>query len=122
LDRYFTEKLANVRRLLPQARAQLKFGGVAKVKIDYDGCGDSGQIEDVSFWDANDQPVAFVLGELTQAQLQELFYDLLETRHAGWENNDGAFGDFQWDLETDTLNHTHHSRYTDYETSEYEGV
>jgi hypothetical protein len=52
----------------------------------------------------------------------DFFYDLLETRHAGWENNDGACGEFEWDLVADTLLHTHNDRFTDYDTTEHEGL
>ena len=52
----------------------------------------------------------------------DLFYDLIQVRHPGWENNDGAYGDFEWDLTTDTLHHTHNDRFTDYDTTEHEGL
>ena len=50
------------------------------------------------------------------------FYDLLEARHPGWENNDGAFGEFRWDVVSGALAHVHHERFTDYDTTEHEGV
>jgi len=52
----------------------------------------------------------------------ELFYDLTQARHPGWENNDGACGEFEWDLAAETLEHTHNDRFTDYHTTEHEGV
>jgi hypothetical protein len=58
----------------------------------------------------------------TQDQLMDLFYDLIEIRHAGWENEDGACGDFEWDLPTDALRHVHNERFTDYDTTEHEGL
>jgi len=54
--------------------------------------------------------------------LLDLFYDLIEVRHAGWENNDGAFGEFDWDLATDCLKHSHSDRFTDYEITEHDGI
>jgi len=123
LERYYRERLENVRQHLPVAAEQLKDGGVAHVEIHYDGCGDSGQIDDVRCFDAQramiDLPSTLTLSE---DALRELFYDLLETRHAGWENNDGAFGEFEWDLISDTLNHTHNYRITEYDTTEHEGL
>jgi len=123
LEQYHKERLANVRKNLPVAAEQLKAAGVARVDIYYDGCGDSGQIENVRYFDAqrnwikSPPPLA-----ITEDALRELFYDLLETRHAGWENNDGAFGEFEWDLIADTLNHSHSERYTECETTEHEGI
>src|SRR5580700_5601876 len=104
LERYHQQRLENVRQQLPVAAEQLKAAGVARVDISYDGCGDSGQIEDVRYFDANRKTMELP-GTLTITEdaLRELFYDLLETRHAGWENNDGAFGEFEWDLNADTL-------------------
>ena len=60
--------------------------------------------------------------DLTEEAISDLFYDLLEVRHPGWENNDGAFGEFAWDLVADTLAHTHNARFTEYDTEEHEGV
>jgi len=123
LDQYYREKLDNVRRNLPEASRQLKAAGVARVHVDYDGCGDSGQIESVVYVDAAGEslnPAGQVT--LTEDQLIDLFYDLTQARHPGWENNDGAFGEFEWNLETDTLNHTHNDRYTEYDTTEHEGL
>jgi hypothetical protein len=60
---------------------------------------------------------------MTEEQLKDLFYDLTQARHPGWENNDGAFGEFNWDLtEEDALKHTHNDRFTDYDTTEHEGL
>jgi hypothetical protein len=123
LKQYYAERLANVRKNLPVAAGQLKGAGIARVDIYYDGCGDSGQIEDVRYFDAQRKwiksPPPFTI---TEDALRELFYDLLETRHAGWENNDGAFGEFEWDLIADTLRHSHSERYTECETTEHEGL
>jgi hypothetical protein len=123
LEQYYKERLANVRQHLPEIAEQLKVAGVARVDIYYDGCGDSGQIEDVRYFDAQrnwiKSPPPLTITEDT---LRELFYDLLETRHAGWEINDGAFGEFEWDLIADTLKHSHSERYTQCETTEHEGL
>ena len=51
LLRYYEERLAKVRKDLPVIAAELKDAGVARVDIVYDGCGDSGQIEDVRYFD-----------------------------------------------------------------------
>jgi hypothetical protein len=123
LEKYYSERLENVRQHLPVAREQLKAAGIARVDIYYDGCGDSGQIEDVRYFDAERKminPAGTPI--VSEDALRELFYDLLETRHAGWENNDGAFGEFEWDLIADTLNHSHSERYVECETTEHEGL
>jgi hypothetical protein len=120
---YYREELENARRGLPEAARQLKEAGVAIVHIEYDGVGDSGQIESVTYVGAQGQPVN-PAGQvtITEDQLMDLFYDLLEAGHPGWENNDGAFGEFEWDLTADTLHQSHSDRFTDYETTEHEEV
>ena len=123
LERYHREKLENVRKNLPEAARQLKNFGVVRVDIQYDGCGDSGQIEGVSYLNGEDEAVHPIGNiDLTEEAISDLFYDLLEVRHPGWENNDGAFGEFAWDLAADTLTHTHNARFTEYDTEEHEGV
>src|SRR5882762_44514 len=51
LEQYYREKLANVRQQLPEVARQLKDAGAACVHIQYDGCGDSGQIESIAYLD-----------------------------------------------------------------------
>jgi hypothetical protein len=123
LDQYYRERLQSVREKLPLAARQLKEAGVVRVEIYYDGCGDSGQIESMHYFDV-DYKAVDVTGkvDITDDALMNLFYDLLEVRHAGWENNDGAFGSFEWDLVADTLNHAHSERYVECETTEHEGI
>jgi hypothetical protein len=123
LAQYERERLENVRRLLPEARRQLKDAGVEHVHIDYDGCGDSGCIESITCTDGQGSAVD-VTGKLaiTEEQLFDLFYDLTQARHPGWENNDGASGEFDWNLGEDALKHIHNERFTDYDTTEHDGL
>jgi hypothetical protein len=123
LAQYERERLENVRRHLPEARQQLQAAGIDSVQILYDGCGDSGCIENVAYMDGQGSAVD-VAGKLamTEEQLMDLFYDLTQARHPGWENNDGAYGEFDWNLKDDALKHTHNDRFTDYDTTEHEGL
>jgi hypothetical protein len=123
LAHYEQERLENVRRHLPEARRQLLEAGIHTVQIDYDGCGDSGCIENIAYRDCHGGAVDLA-GKLamTEEQLTDLFYDLTQARHPGWENNDGACGEFQWNLTEDALRHTHNDRFTDYDTTEHEGL
>jgi len=123
LAQYERERLENVRRQLPEARRQLKEAGIERVHIQYDGCGDSGCIEDITYTDGQGSAVDLA-GRLamTEEQLTELFYDLTQARHPGWENNDGAYGEFDWNLADDALKHIHNDRFTDYDTTEHKGL
>jgi hypothetical protein len=123
LDDCYREKLENVRRTLPEAARQLKTAGIGRMLIRYDGCGDAGQIERICYFGPNGRPVKTLDNlELSEETLSDLFFDLLQARHAGWERNDGAVGEFEWDLTADTLKHVHSARFTDYDTTEHEGV
>jgi hypothetical protein len=123
LQEYHQKRLEHVRQQLPEAARQLKGIGVVSIEVYYDGCGDSGQIESIHYLDTNYKaidPTGRVT--ITDDVLTDLFYDLLEARYAGWENNDGAFGSFEWNLITDALKHEHSERYIECETTEHEGI
>jgi hypothetical protein len=103
--------------------------GVTHVVISFDGYGDSGQIENVEV-KAGEHSVALPSAEIeftsiacdnpkpepTQKGLataiEKLVYDLLEETHCGWENNDGAYGDFTFDVGARTITLDYNERYT----------
>ena len=86
--------------------AALADAGIRKVTVEYDGSGNSGQIEDVAAWNAGnergplpaDRKIQLVsensdypLPEQNfEAAVEHLCWDYLEI-YTGWENNDGAF-------------------------------
>ena len=105
--------------LQPQNQAALfdalAAAGVTLIVVTFDGYGDSGQIENIEA-KAGDAAVAMSAGEVEIAEaiwdrpepsrstvsiaaaIERLAYDLLERTHCGWENNDGAYGDFTFDV------------------------
>jgi hypothetical protein len=123
LQRYYDDKAAHVRRRLPELAQQLRAIGIVCVEVHYDGVGDSGQIESIDYFDKS-RKVPFPKGHVgfTEDEIDDLFYDLTQMRHPGWENEDGAFGDIRWDVVGDQLAHVHHDRFTDYNTTEHEGL
>ena len=133
-DREF-EKLCDSIR--PENKAAvfdiLAQAGVTSVEVTFDGYGDSGQIEDIAA-KAGDKDVALpvvnvevahanwgnpdivrVTHPLPQA-IEQLAYDFLRETHAGWENNEGAYGDFYFDVAERTITLNYNERI---ETSEY---
>lgn len=48
--------------------------------------------------------------------IERLAYDFLEETHDGWENNEGAYGDFLFDVAARTITLNYNERL---ETSEY---
>jgi len=109
----------------------LTSAGVVTLVVNFDGYGDSGQIEsldargpegeivmpDTSVIYASpsygDDAAAVVHRTIKLAEaIETLCYDLLRQTHAGWENNDGAFGDFVFDVAARTISLDHNDRYT----------
>ena len=89
----------------------LESRGIVLVTVTFDGCGDSGQIEDISAFDEHGE-VAMPEDKLANADgddqpvkdiIETLAYDLLESEHGGWENNDGAYGEFRFDVADRTI-------------------
>jgi hypothetical protein len=95
--------------------------GIASVTIEYDGGGDSGQIGDISAYDAKRRPVdierpvqlALYRGKAAseydslREALDDFAWLLLAHFHAGFENNEGGYGTITIDVgeRSVTLNH-----------------
>ena len=113
--------------------AALAAAGASIVTVTFDGVGDSGQIENVEA-KAGDELVKLpcVEIELAVAQLHDdepdrlvqplaeaietLAYAFLEETHTGWEDNEGAFGEFTFDVAAGTITLDYNERI---ETSEH---
>src|SRR5437763_16142466 len=93
----------------------LASAGIASVHADFDGCGDSGQINEITARAGNeavDFPCVAILLHDTQwgnpesapknvnlrQAVEDLCYGYLEQTHSGWENNDGGRGEFTFDV------------------------
>ena len=80
---------------------RLRDYGVATVRADYDGGGDSGEINQITFLDVNDNEIA---ANLKSAGLEDYIHDIIEaaTNDAcgDWVNNDGGYGHVNIHLDT----------------------
>jgi hypothetical protein len=122
------------RELLPANKAALfdalAAGGISQVVVHFDGYGDSGQIEDVvtqigevtvELPDDRIQIADPIWGSIEverqtvtiREAVETLVYALLRQTHDGWENNDGAYGDFTFDVAEQTITLDYNERYTD---------
>ncbi len=90
---------------------QLRHLGIETVTAEYNGSGDDGQIETLEFG-AVEVPRDVVTA------VEDLFYELLEQLYSGWEDNEGAFGQFIWNVGNDRVNLVHNMRTESYETEE----
>jgi hypothetical protein len=93
----------------------LAAAGITTVVVNFDGCGDSGQVEMIEARTGDDDcalPAVEVeiasmgwgtdtIDRQTQPvseAIETLVYDVLSQSHGGWENDDGACGDFTFDV------------------------
>jgi hypothetical protein len=102
-----------------ELRQKLVEKGAVTVYAFYDGYADSGGIETVEVNSAAGDLID--LDESLRDQVVDLFYDLLEERFCGWEDDTGANGSFNWDLRTNELQHNHNDRYEEYRTTNLAG-
>lgn len=130
----FAEELIDLKANLFDS---LEASGIVLVTVTFDGCGDSGQIEDIAAFDEHGQvdlngltlqapdgqpayvPDAEVADPIADA-IETLAYDLLESEHGGWENNDGAYGEFTFDVVNRTIALEHNQRFTSSELYTHE--
>ena len=115
----------------------LTAAGVTHVTVTFDGEGDSGQIESIGAW-AGDKAVDFPATEIPYAALtwdnpavemrnlslddvvEQLAYDFLSDTHGGWENNDGAYGEFCFDASARSIHLEFNERFTSSELFTHE--
>jgi hypothetical protein len=108
--------------------------GITTVLVEFDGYGDSGQIEDISAHagpdiavnlpECNVEIARVEYGSLeivretftVKQAIERLAYDFLEETHGGWEDSQGAYGDFLFDVAERTITLNYNERI---ETSEY---
>jgi len=120
--------------------------GIALVTVTFDGEGDSGQIEDIKAFahvqadtgiGTDPQPLPNKLVKYCEQSfrghkssksikdkslaeaIEDLCYALLEQKHGGWENNEGAFGEFTIEVEERRVRLEFDARFTDTVHSEY---
>lgn len=115
--------------------AALTAAGITHVTVAFDGYGDSGQIENVDAFSGEvlvklpDTEVMIASASWgdpgISAQTMPLFdaierlaYDFLASTHGGWENDDGAYGEFCFDARAGTIQLDYNERFT---SSEYYG-
>lgn len=93
----------------------LRLVGISHVLVSFDGSGDSGKIQSIDAHNDADHSVTLPAGEIAftgmdwlveaavdrrlilEQAVEELVYDLLSDTHSGWQDNDGAYGEFCFD-------------------------
>ena len=97
---------------------RLKQWGVAKVKAEYSGYGDSGCINHIAYLDAHDQPVNMdMVRSASDPEIERVLYEFLPS---GFEINDGGQGDVYIDVQAGTVKLEHEENYTESRVSSRE--
>jgi hypothetical protein len=111
----------------------LATAGINTVNVTFDGEGDSGQIENILADGSAEIPEIQVelqqtgwgTGKIDSSQstlreaIETLCYDYLSQEHDGWENNDGAFGEFIFSVAAKTIELEFNGRFSDVHTSSH---
>lgn len=115
----------------------LATAGISRVIIKYDGYGDSGQIENIDACRGESETVPLPETEVMiasaswgdpgivaqtmtlEAAIEQMAYDLLSSTHGGWENNDGGYGEFSFDVQERVIDLDYNERFTSSEYSNH---
>lgn len=84
----------------------LRSAGVAEIVADYDGCGDSGNIDGITL-----TPVDIEPSTATEGRIADFAWAFVAHRHPGFEINEGGCGELRWDLARDLIRLDHAERH-----------
>lgn len=106
----------------------LAAAGIHTVVVTFDGSGDEGQIESIDAFGTDNavltlpaEPVAFGVAAFDGSHIEHstsairevieaMAYDFLEQTHAGWEDGDGAYGEFTFTVAGRLIGLDHNER------------
>lgn len=117
--------MSEIEKLKTALLSDLTALGVASVTVCFEGYGDSGSIEEVTYMDASNagMPCPDAMIEIEgrdemalSAAIEELAYSALELHHPGWEINDGAHGELLIDVAKASVQLDCNLHYTAYDS------
>lgn len=129
------EILPDNKRVLFEALAAAR---IAVVTIDFDGYGDSGSFQGAAAFDANSPEIPLPTADITiktvvfdtgvlaedvttpRDYIESLVGKFLEHTHSGWEDGEGAYGQFRFSLAERTITLEYNERYVDSHYHEHE--
>ncbi len=112
--------------------------GIQLVTVDFDGYGDEGHLEEPVGFDAANKEMPLPSASITVQQVEfessmiveastsvgefinNLASDLLQKTHGGWQDGEGAYGTFSFNLVARTITLQYHERYVETEYHEHE--
>ncbi len=97
--------------------SELRALGVTDLTVQYEGYGDSGNVEDVVV-----TPDTITLTEEMRRRVEDFGWDFAYALSPGFENNEGGYGELTWSIEADKIDVSHSNRYIQTNTTEHEGL
>lgn len=122
LAAYQEQQRNSVNAWLAKWALVLTADGVKRVRVNYSGSGDSGQIDSIEYFDGKGKNVDNPFGSQAMSKnFEELCYSILDVR--GFDvNNDGSQGHFEWDLKADTFTHHHETNVMSTHDTDYDDI
>ena len=96
---------------------ELRALGVRSIEVQYEGYGDSGNVEDVVV-----APDTVTLTNDLRRRVEDFGWDFAYALNPGFENNEGGYGELSWSLEADKIDVSYSNRYIETNTTEHEGL
>jgi len=117
MEKWAAERDAENAKTCAMMLVQLRALGVTEVTAEYEGYGDSGNVEFITL-----QPSGIALASELSSQLDEFAWAFAYQQHPGFENNEGGYGTLTWDLIKDGIDLDHADRFVDCTHSYHEGL
>ena len=114
-----SQRLAAEQRVETRAAllSELRAIGVTSIEVQYEGYGDSGNVEDVTV-----QPVGIALPDELCTKVGDFAWSVAYHQHPGFENNEGGYGTLPWNIAADSITLDHADRYVECSHSFDEGL
>ncbi|WP_299628567.1 DUF6878 family protein [uncultured Tateyamaria sp.] len=117
MEKWRMEREAALKAARAELIVALRVLGVAQVIAEYEGYGDSGNVEDITL-----QPNEMTLDEDLNRKLEDFAWSVAYNQHPGFENNEGGYGTLTWDIIADSITLDHADRYVECSHSYDEGL
>lgn len=103
-----------LKRILPNLKA-LK---ITRVVVEYDGSGDSGEVQNVNYYIGKKK--AEVVDDTLDKELREACYKSLQEKNIDWYNNNGGCGSYTIDVKKKNAKLAHQVRLEEYESEDFD--
>ncbi len=117
MEKWAAERDAENTEVRAALLVQLRALGVTEVTAEYEGYGDSGNVEDITL-----QPSGIALPSELSSQLDDFAWAFAYQQHPGFENNEGGYGTLAWDLTKDSIDLDHADRFVESTHSYHAGL